>query len=237
MKRVVLFDFGETLVRYYRLPEFPAILTDCIEQAAAAVRRLGVPVPSDAVIAARTQVENFEAADSRVRPLESRLAAIFGISPGTLSAAQQATVCRAFLEPIFALAMRYPDSLPTLESLRSRGFRIGVISNTPWGSPAEPWREEVARHGIASLCDRVAFCRDVGWRKPAPAVFQHMLEMLDCAPNDCLFVGDSLKNDITGARRMGIDAVLIDRDGHARGSDHPAIVTLAELEALLHANA
>jgi len=49
-----------------------------------------------------------------------------------------------------------------------RGYRTGIISNLPWGSPPALWREEVGRLGVAGEVDEVVFCGDAGYRKPAP---------------------------------------------------------------------
>lgn len=233
MKRIALFDFGDTLVGYYRLPEFPPILAACIDQASAYLAELGLPTIAADLLRQRTQAENFEAPDARVRPLETRLSNIFGLGTDTLTTAQQMALCRAFMQPIFATATVYSDTLPTLRRLRDRDFRVGVISNTPWGSPSEPWREEVARHGIAAYCDHLTFCRDVGWRKPARQVFEHVLRLFDCDPEECYFVGDHPKWDIAGPRAVGIDAILIDRHDQFFEVDAPRITSLEDLERVL----
>jgi FMN phosphatase YigB (HAD superfamily) len=53
------------------------------------------------------------------------------------------------------------------------GFRTGIISNSPWGSPANLWRAEVQRLELLDAVDVTAFCGDVGWRKPARAISAH----------------------------------------------------------------
>jgi hypothetical protein len=40
------------------------------------------------------------------------------------------------------------DALPLLESIRQRGIKTAIVSNTPWGSSASVWRNELARHGL-----------------------------------------------------------------------------------------
>jgi FMN phosphatase YigB (HAD superfamily) len=137
------------------------------------------------------------------------------------------------MEPIFAIASPYPDTLLALTTLWDRGFRLGVISNTPWGSPAELWREELARHGVLPLCEHVLFCRDVGWRKPARPIFQKALDVFGCRPEDCVFVGDNVTWDVYGALRVGITPVLIARSGQTRSVTVPQIASLCELGALL----
>jgi putative hydrolase of the HAD superfamily len=64
----------------------------------------------------------------------------------------------------------------------------------------------------------VVFCRDTGWRKPAPPVFELVLDRLGVAAGDCLFVGDDPRWDIVGPERLGMPAVLIDRTGATEGA-------------------
>lgn len=227
-KDAVLFDLGNTLVRYYEMREFPGILQQSIAEAAHFVDIEGVkPVPED-VLRQRIQSENFEAKDCCVRPLEQRLAHIFGLETDRFSAGRMLELCRAFLGPIFALAHRYDDALPTLDALRERGCRAAIVSNTPWGSPAPLWQEEVARWGLAERVDAVVFCRDCGWRKPDRRVFEYALAKLQAVPEQCVFVGDDPRWDIAGPKAVGIDALLIDRQATA-----PTAQTLTTLQQLL----
>ena len=228
--RVYLFDLGETLVEYCQGPAFQALLPRCLAGAEAALRSLR-PAPRLAPldIAGRALAENGERPDYRVTPLAERLARIFDVDLGDLSADETDALGAAFLAPFFEIARLYPDALPTLDALLARGARLGVVSNTPWGAPANPWRDEVARHGIASRCEYVGFCADCGWRKPATAPFLAALDHFEAEPADCIFVGDRPNWDVDGARAVGMRAVLIDRGGAHPDFAGPRIAGLAEL--------
>ncbi len=229
MKRAILFDFGNTLVSYYHTGEFPPILKAAIREVRGYLEYEGFPKVPDDLLDARVQQENFESSDSRVRPLEERLARIFEILISCLSPKQIDNMCRRFLIPIFKIARCYEDSLEALDILRDRGYKIGVVSNTPWGSPAEPWREEVNRHGVAERVDSIVFCRDVGWRKPSEIIFKFSLNQLGVREEKCIFVGDSMKNDINGARACGVEAILIDRRNREDNSDESPVKNMSEL--------
>lgn len=233
MKRILLFDLGDTLIRYYHSPEFPPLLKECVRRTTVSLQQSRFLVPSEAEIAHRVHAENYEARNFRVRPLEQRLGRIFGLKRSAGQTHLVTDMCRVFMKPIFAIASLYPDTLPALTALRDRGFRLGVVSNTPWGCPAVLWREELARHGVLSLCEHVLFCRDVGWRKPARLIFQKAFEIFGCSPDDCVFVGDSVKWDVDGAQKVGMTPVLIDRSGHTRERNIQKITSLVELDALL----
>jgi len=213
VKRAVLFDLGNTLVAYYQSQEFPGILSRSLDEVAACLSAAGASIPSMDVVRERAAAENHEAADLRVRPLADRLRRIYGLETTALPPEAEDAACRAFLRPIFALAHVYDDTLPVLRRLRRLGLRLAIVSNTPWGSPAGPWREDLARLGLASAVDGAVFCGDVGWRKPHRRIFDRALERLQVSAGESLFVGDDPRWDTAGARACGIEALLIHRSG------------------------
>jgi putative hydrolase of the HAD superfamily len=228
MKDAVLFDLGNTLVRFFERSEFPAILEQSVIEVRCVLQEMGLPGVSPQVMWRRVSDENHEAADHRVRPLEGRLARIFDLDEVQLADVGVA-ICRAFVGPIFALAQRYEDTLPTLDRLRLAGYKTAIVSNTPWGSPADLWREELGRLGLAGVVDAVIFCRDAGWRKPARHIFELTLEELQMQPSDCLFVGDDPRWDLAGPRAIGMEAVLVDRGGKLLTRGEESIRNLNEL--------
>lgn len=229
----VLFDLGNTLVRYYTASEFPPILERALREVASRLLEDGVRVADHNEITARAAAENYEAQDLCVRPLSGRLQRIFSLDPE--NAALLDRVEQAFMRPIFALAQRYGDAIPTLDTLRTRGYRIGIVSNTPWGSPAGLWREELDRWDLGPRVGAACFCADVGMRKPAAPIFRHALEVLGSTPERAVFVGDDPRWDIIGPTRIGMRAILLDRTGAERHSDaFERIATLHELHDRLH---
>lgn len=232
-KSAILFDLGETLAAYYTRPDFPPILDAALRKVGAELAARGLPVPPMEEVAARAAAENHDAPDFRVRPLAGRLARIFGAPGWQPTAEESEAMCRRFMAPIFGRAVLYSDARPTLAALRAAGLRLAIVSNTPWGSPAALWREEVARLGLADLVDATVFCDEAGWRKPALPIFQLALARLGVGAGECLFVGDNLVWDVAGARAAGIDAVRIDRQATAAAAaDVPTIASLSELTDL-----
>ena len=101
-----------------------------------------------------------------------------------------------------------PDVEPTLEALRERGVRLAVVSN--WDCSLPEWLE---RAGVAPFFEVVVSSAVVGAAKPAPDPFQAALELLGVGPDEAIHVGDSVANDVEGARAAGVRAVLIAREG------------------------
>ena len=229
--RAILFDLGNTLVGYYTSTEFPLVLRRCLRECACALGQSEDPA-RDEDLFERALLLNREQSDYAVRPLAARLQDLFGAYE-SLDEASARALDAAFLKPIFATARLDPQAVPLLEALRGRGIKTAIVSNTPWGSPADAWRAELTRHGLLDKVDATVFCMDVGWRKPHRAPFDRALSLLEVAPADALFVGDDHRWDIVGAQNAGLRPVLLESVVPKPRRDHPTIPNLAGIIALL----
>jgi putative hydrolase of the HAD superfamily len=118
----------------------------------------------------------------------------------------------------------YEDALPVLEELRRHGLKIGLVSN------GQRDLEEFAAHHALEV-DAIVGSKAHGRIKPHPSIFVAALRALEVAPDEAAMVGDSYEDDIEGARALGMQAILLDRDGW---SDDPGrIETLLALPAAL----
>lgn len=124
----------------------------------------------------------------------------------------------------------FPETEETLRALRARGLKLGIISNHEWELP-----EMIEAMGIVPLLDGIVTSARAGYRKPHPAIFAIALEQLRLDPATTLYVGDEVRADIVGARRAGLDAALIVRDGVAppEDADYPVITDLRQLLTLV----
>jgi HAD superfamily hydrolase (TIGR01662 family) len=118
----------------------------------------------------------------------------------------------------------YEDVLPVLSALRGQGLKIGLVSNTSrdldsfvshFSLPVDAWISS-GRHGKV---------------KPSPSIFMAVLDQLEVEPSAAVMVGDSLEDDVEGARALGMQAYLVDRDGRTEVPD--ALPTLLALPALI----
>lgn len=118
----------------------------------------------------------------------------------------------------------FADTRPALEAARDRRERVLVVSN---------W--DVSLHGVleqlelASLLDGVVTSAEVGARKPAAAIFAAALARAGTVAEQATHVGDSLREDVAGARAAGLEAVLVRRDGEPGPSGVATIASLADL--------
>lgn len=115
----------------------------------------------------------------------------------------------------------YDDAVPALEALRARGLLLGLLSNT-----SRDLAQFVAHHGLD--VDAVLTSHTHGKTKPHETIFRRMLELLGVTAEEAVMVGDTLEDDVEGARAVGMRAVLVDREG--RYGDE--VETLSDLRAL-----
>ena len=103
----------------------------------------------------------------------------------------------------------YPDVVPTLEWLR-KNYRLGVVTSGPAYQ-----RLKLKLTGLDKYFDVVVTREDVKAIKPEPKIFLYALERLGVEPREALFVGDSLAQDVYGAKHVGMVGVWINRSGEA----------------------
>jgi putative hydrolase of the HAD superfamily len=118
----------------------------------------------------------------------------------------------------------FADVRPALVAARTRGQRLVVVSN---------W--DVSLHGVLRtlglepLLDGILTSAGVGARKPRPVIFEQALAVAGASPDEAIHVGDSLGEDVAGARSAGIEPVLVRR---AAGPTIPGVRTISNLGEL-----
>jgi putative hydrolase of the HAD superfamily len=121
----------------------------------------------------------------------------------------------------------FADVKPALSAARARGQRLVVVSN--WDVSLHGVLEAL---GIDPLLDAILTSAEVGARKPAPAIFARARELVGGAPAQAIHLGDSIEEDVAGARAAGIEPVLVCRGGGEPPSGVRTISSLAQLAAL-----
>jgi putative hydrolase of the HAD superfamily len=232
--RALLIDAHGTLVRLLPpVPRLRALLSE----------RLGVRVTArEAECAIRAEIAHYRSELHTGRDPASVLALRRGCAEVLRSAlppdprlrgAQLTTVTELLLGALRFEA--FPDAGPALAQARRGGVRrIVVVSNWDASLP-----ETLERTGLLEALDGVVASAAIGAAKPDPAIFDAALELAEAAPSQALHVGDSLAEDVEGARRAGIRPLWLVRD---RVADRrcppdprpiPSIGSLSELQAHL----
>jgi putative hydrolase of the HAD superfamily len=122
----------------------------------------------------------------------------------------------------------HADAREALIRARRAGARIIVVSN--WDVSLLDVLELV---GLAPLLDGVVTSAAVGAAKPAPEIFDHALALAGVPAGRALHVGDSVAEDVAGARGSGIPALLLRRVGGVGEAAPAGVATITSLDELV----
>lgn len=116
----------------------------------------------------------------------------------------------AYIDPLFAFPPQLSeDAVATLEGMRNRVRRIGLISNTG-RSPGVALRQLMEKLGILEFFHATIFSDEAGCRKPDKRIFGLAARELGTEPSNTIHIGDNPEADIWGAKQAGMHAVLFD---------------------------
>ncbi|MCC7008652.1 MAG: HAD family hydrolase [Acidobacteria bacterium] len=123
----------------------------------------------------------------------------------------------------------YDDVVETLQVLRDRGIRVGLISNSH-----RCLASFQAHFALDDLVSVAVSSAELGYMKPHPNIFRAALDLMGVRSTEAAMVGDSLQHDVNGARSVGMQGVLLARGGvPAVSQDVTVIRSLIELPARL----
>ena len=197
----VLFDLGDTLIR------LTGSGAELLHEAAAT---LGVSLDSDAATrvwqrvldrssTAEELAKGRDLSIERHREVWTELYSTAGceeLAAGLSNRVYERTVAAESWEA-------FPDTIPTLEAVRSRGLRVGAVSDTGFDL-----RPALDRLGLTPHLDAVFMSYEQGVCKPDASVFRAACERLGVQPERALMVGDNPLTD-SGAVTAGLYAFLL----------------------------
>ncbi len=208
----VLFDYGHTLIYFDERPH--SALVGAYEK----VNRLLADTLDRDIPAAHVLIEHVsKTVDDEIqrdyeagRPEEVEIATIYDRALRALGLELEP----ALIERVMELEQEGwlnsvhvgPDVVGTLDTLRRRGLRLGLVSNAAY-LPRLMKAQLSALH-IESFFEAVTFSSEVGVRKPHPEIYADALRKLGVEARRALFVGDRVKEDIQGPKTLGMRAVL-----------------------------
>ena len=122
---------------------------------------------------------------------------------GVYSAANVELICskrREALDDTFNAIP--PESLWLLQTLRKKGLKTGLITNT-----FSDERDMILSSPLYPFFDAAMISYEQGLSKPDPEIYKRALQSLNVTPQECLYVGDGGSHELTGARSLGMQAI------------------------------
>lgn len=101
-----------------------------------------------------------------------------------------------------------PGTQKLLNYLKQKGYILGIISNNDGYTNRKCKDVDIHR-----FFDIIADSTNIGYVKPDPRIFHHVLDELGLDPEDCLHVGDLYGADVLGAKNAGIEVVWLNYRG------------------------
>ncbi len=101
----------------------------------------------------------------------------------------------------------YPDARSVLETLKERGYRLGIIANQALDA-----RDRLKRFGLYELFEVIVISQEQGVSKPYHAIFLDALYKAQSTADKCMMIGDKLTNDIAPAKTLGFRTVWIKQE-------------------------
>ena len=116
-----------------------------------------------------------------------------------------------------------------LNTLKSRGVRLGIVTNGR-GRAQHPKLDAL---NVRGFMDVILVSEDAGVKKPDPRIFAMALEQFGLEPKHVWMVGDHPLNDVIGARSAGIKGIWFNRQTHSWPDNTPRGSEIQSLPDLL----
>lgn len=156
---------------------------------------------------------------------------------GRLRAEDLTDIEDAYSNALFQMPPRLlPGAKEALKSVKSRGYKVGLISNTG-RTPGTTLRAVMGNLGILHYFDAMTFSNEILVRKPAETAFWTTLEKMKVHPRASVHIGDDPEKDVRGAKEIGMRTIQVvprggqkceSADSHVR-SMHEVSETIGDL--------
>ncbi len=208
--RVVLFDLGHTLL--YFDGDWPQVFLQAQEQVWHILSQAGVSLPREPFLAQFRQRLEAYYRERETEFIEHTTAYVLRtllMESGQVDLPEE--TLQAALTSMYATTQAHwrliPEVHNTLQTLRERGYRLGVVSNAAHDDDVQTL---VTQHHLRPFFDLVLTSAAAGVRKPNPYIFHLALRHWDgVAPQQAVIVGDTLGADILGGQHAGLHTVWV----------------------------
>ena len=227
----VFFDFYNTLATFYPPKE---------EIQKLSAKKFGLNVTKEGIIKGYLKADEWmskEIAKKPIRKLSAQDKLSFFTHYETLILREDhPNIDKNLASKIWNIIYAYPtkfklfdDVKNCLQELKNSKTQIGILSNIEINSS-----KLLESLNINHLIDFMVTSSEVGKTKPAPEIFIKALNLAKTSPKKTVHIGDQIESDIYGAKNVGIEAILIDRQNlHTNYKESLKINTLNKLKNVL----
>jgi len=235
----IFFDLGSTLV--YSKDPWPPIYEQADRAMAWVLRRSGISIdPASFMTEFGGFIQSYYQKEYEDNLEPTSLTSLRNVLIEKGFSGIQDLVLQEAMAAMYAVTQqnwyREEDAIDTLEVLNSRGYRLGIISNT---SDDQNVQGILDQSGLRPYFEYILTSAAIGIRKPDRRIFQAALDHFQVPPAAAAMVGDILQTDVLGANRMGIYSIWITRraqlpeEGELAIQPQAVVTTLDQIPSLL----
>jgi putative hydrolase of the HAD superfamily len=128
-------------------------------------------------------------------------------------------------------ALRHDKPFPESEKMLAKTknhFKTALVSNCE----SFGFKKILNHYGFKKYFDEIILSCDVGLLKPHPQIFHLPLKKLKLKPEEAVMIGDSIRTDVNGAKKIGMKTILIDRTEKYEGRKIEVDAVISSLEEL-----
>jgi putative hydrolase of the HAD superfamily len=232
--KLVLFDLGGTLINYDNKSWVELGRLGCIEGARYIKETMNHDIDVDqlnsmlhSAVGQMIQSRGDSDVELDLAELTGNTLSEFGIN---VTNGLPLKFIEVYYKPIRDQITLLPYAREILSKIKNAGLKIGLVSNTIF--PADYHREEMRQFGIYEFFDFVIFSSEEKIRKPGGKIFFKALELGKAKPNEAVFIGDRLEEDIGGPQAVGIKGILRYTEGRDYSTDIEPFETIHDLREL-----
>ncbi len=122
-----------------------------------------------------------------------------------------------------ALTMISKEVLDTLQKLKLKDIKLGLISNADC-IDCKYWNQSP----LFKYFDDSIFSCNVGLLKPDRQIYELAMQRLNVFPEQCLFVGDGGSNELCGAKKAGMSTVFSEMLETKNAEQRKSIIQFAD---------
>ena len=139
------------------------------------------------------------------------------------------------LARVFALheVGRVPSAYAAAVATLANCTRLGLVSNI-WGA-SQPFVDSLREARVDGHFETLVFSSDHGVIKPSPRIFQVAMEEMRLRPHEAIYVGNSFRRDVVGARNAGIRVLWIDAESESPLPGYSADATASDFREFVEA--
>lgn len=198
--RAVFFDVGDTLVQHWKSDSNRALTVEALR------RRFGERDWFDRFVDAQIVPARGASEEDLRQETERWAAEWFRNSQIGIDDVEFDHLRSAMSVPLDLVGALVPGTPEALRWCKRKGLAVVLVTNTLWRGDAEV-RRDWERFGLADSIDQVVSSHSCGWEKPHAEIFRRALELAAVRPGETVMVGDRLRQDVWGAKRLGLRAI------------------------------